>query len=621
MFRQLMILAIVIIHVVHIYAEEGFGSSGIVTTDFASDTDIAYSIAIQSDGKVLVSGSASSSGTTSFALVRYNSDGSLDTDFSSDGKATAAVGGGYSVATQSDGKIVAGGQKHNGSNHDFAVVRYNADGSLDTDFGSDGLVITDIGSNDDLGRSVAIQSDGKILLAGSSYNGSNWDFAVVRYNADGSLDTDFDSDGMVTTAVGSSTDIGRTMVIQSDGKIIVGGDSNNGSNNDFALARYNSDGTLDTDFSSDGKLTTAIGSGSEYGFSVAIQTDSKLLLAGYSDNGSNNDFALVRYNSDGTLDTGFSSDGKVTTSIGSNDDEGQSVVVQSDGKIVVAGDAYNGSNNDFALVRYNSDGTLDTGFSSDGKVTTSIGSGEDNLHAIAILSSGNLVVAGGSHNGSNYDFALARYFQSDGSLPVELSYFNLSNLRSSEVTLNWATESELENLGFIIERCKADGKVNNWFEIASYITDIALVGQGSTAERTEYSYTDCSIEPGESYEYRLADVSYQGVLEYHTLRLLTTAPNTATPSRYSLHKNYPNPFNPSTTIAYDIPKQSRVQLTIHDVEGRLVKTIQSRIKEPGRYEDKWSGQDQAGNMVSTGLYFCRLQVDGYNETMKMLYLK
>jgi len=169
--------------------------------------------------------------------------------------------------------------------------------------------------------------------------------------AEGDLDTSFDSDGKVITAIGGGTDRAFSVAIQSDGKIVVAGRSSNGSNDDFALVRYNTDGTLDTNFNSDGKVTTEVGSGTDRAFSVAIQSDGKIVAAGYS-TGSKNDFALVRYNTDGSLDTSFDSDGKVITAIGSGTDQARSVAIQSDGKIVVAGYSDNGSNEDFALVRY-----------------------------------------------------------------------------------------------------------------------------------------------------------------------------------------------------------------------------------------------------------------------------
>ena len=206
----------------------------------------------------------------------------------------------------------------------------------DTSFSSDGKVTTDLGFIAiDIGRSVALQSNGKIIVAGDS----NGDFALVRYNTDGSLDTSFSTDGKVTTGFGLLTiDIGYSLAIQADGKILVAGTDGT----DFALARYNSDGSLDTSFSSDGKVTTDLGFiAVDIGYSIAVQADGKIVVAGVS----NGDFALVRYNSDGSLDTSFSSDGKVTTDFGLlTIDTIYSLVVQADGKILVAGE----SNGDFA---------------------------------------------------------------------------------------------------------------------------------------------------------------------------------------------------------------------------------------------------------------------------------
>ena len=170
--------------------------------------------------------------------------------------------------------------------------------------------------------------------------------------ADGDLDTTFSGDGILTTAIGAGNDAASSVVLQSDGKIVVAGYSYNGSNYDIAVVRYNTDGSLDTSFGTGGKVTTAIGLGEDLALSVVVQSDGKIVVAGYSHNGSNYDIAVVRYTDTGSLDTTFSGDGILTTTIGSRDDYAESVVVQSDGKIVVAGYSYNGSNNDFAVVRY-----------------------------------------------------------------------------------------------------------------------------------------------------------------------------------------------------------------------------------------------------------------------------
>ena len=340
-------------------------------------------------------------------------DGDLDTSFGTGGKVVTSFLGQddfvRSVAIQSDGKIVVAGETKNGTYDEFALARYNPDGTLDTSFGnSGGKKITNSNNNGDHARSVAIQSDGKIVLAGAGDNTGNDDFALYRYNTDGSLDSSFGTGGKVFTAVGSGNDFAESVAIQSDGKIVVAGYSYNGSNDDFALVRYNTDGSLDTSFDSDGKVTTDVGSGSDVANSVAIQSDGKIVAAGYSF-GNSGDFALVRYNTDGSLDTSFDSDGKVTTEVGSGGDVAWSVAIQSDGKIVAAGYSYNGSNDDFALVRYNTDGSLDTSFDSDGKVTTDVGSGSDVANSVAIQSDGKIVAAGNSKNGNYRDFALVRY--------------------------------------------------------------------------------------------------------------------------------------------------------------------------------------------------------------------
>jgi uncharacterized delta-60 repeat protein len=393
--------------------DTSFSGDGKQTTAIGSGTDEANSVVLQSDGKIVAAGYSHNGTNNDFAVVRYNTDGSLDTTFDTDGKVTTAIGSGidaaYSVVLQSDGKIVVAGYSYNGTNDDFAVVRYNTNGSLDTTFDTDGKVTTDIGSSQDQAYSVVLQSDGKIVVAGYSSNGTNTDFAVVRYNTNGSLDTTFDTDGKVTTDIGSGTDVAWSVVLQSDGKIVAAGYSHNGTNTDFAVVRYNTDGSLDTTFDTDGKVTTAIGSGTDIAFSVVLQSDGKIVVAGHSYNGTNDDFAVVRYNTNGSLDTTFDTDGKVTTAIGSGTDAAYSVVLQSDGKIVAAGYSHNGTNNDFAVVRYNTDGSLDTTFDTDGKVTTAIGSGSDAAYSVVLQSDGKIVVAGYSYNGTNDDFAVVRY--------------------------------------------------------------------------------------------------------------------------------------------------------------------------------------------------------------------
>ena len=392
--------------------DTSFGFGGKVTTAIGTSNDYVHSIAIQSDGKIIAAGSFWNEGRYDFALSRYNPNGSLDTSFGIGGKVTTAIGSTYnhahSIAIQSNGKIVATGYSYDEGTLDFALARYNVDGSLDTSFGIGGKVITVIGSASDYALSVAIQGDGKIVAVGHSYNEGRSDFALVRYNVDGSLDTSFGIGGKVTTAMESSAGL-DSIAVQGDGKIVAAGYSGNGSNADFALVRYNSDGSLDTTFGIGGIVTTAIGSSIDLAYSIAIQSNGKIVAVGSSYNESYNDFALVRYNSDGSLDTTFGIGGKVTTAIGSAHSYAYSIAIQGNGKIVATGISENGSDADFALARYNVDGSLDISFGIGGKVITAIGSSDDNAYSVVIQSNGKIIAAGSSGVDDSIDFALVRY--------------------------------------------------------------------------------------------------------------------------------------------------------------------------------------------------------------------
>ncbi len=294
------------------------------------------------------------------------------------------------------------------------MMLWGGAGDLDSTFGGDGKVTTAVGSSSDYAESVAIQSDGKIVVAGYSHNGSNWDFSLVRYNNKGSLDTAFGTQGKVITNLDSSNDEAHGVVIQNDGKIVVAGSSGSGSNHDFALVRYNSNGTLDKTFSGDGIVTTDVGGFGDYAESIAIQSDGKIVVAGSSWNGSNWYFALARFTSHGDLDTTFGDDGKILTNpggiLGLYDNKAYSVAIQSDGKIIVAGNMTAGSNSDFALVRHNSNGDLDKTFGDNGVVITSIGF-NDYARSVAIQSDGKIIAAGYTDiNGDDY-FALVRLQQ------------------------------------------------------------------------------------------------------------------------------------------------------------------------------------------------------------------
>src|SRR6476661_376555 len=384
-----------------------FGTGGSVTTSFSGIWDVPSDVAVQSDGKIVVGGSAEIG--SDFALSRYNNDGSLDATFGTGGKVTTDFGlgsQGSGLAIQPNGKIVMVG----GANQDFGVARYNENGSLDTTFGTGGTVTTDFGGYESASAAL-IQPDGKIVTVG---NINLHVAAVVRYNSDGTLDSTFGSGGKVTANVESNISVADA-VLQADGKILVAGEA---PSNDFGVIRYNSNGTLDTTFGSNGKVTTDFGSGNtltrpfdgyDRGSAILLQPDGKFVVLGTTNYFSNNrDFALARYNSNGTLDTTFGTGGKVTTKFDGLD-SAEDLVLQPDGKIIAVGDGGGA----FASARYNSDGSLDATFGTGGKVITTFPLDPIRPHnyagAVTLQSDSKIVVAGLAGG----QFAVARYISSN----------------------------------------------------------------------------------------------------------------------------------------------------------------------------------------------------------------
>lgn len=393
-----------------------FGTEGkVITNMYGNQT--ASEFLVQLDGKIVVVGTNNliGSGLPHFMMLRYSANGTIDSTFGANGFVYTDFDDSFSsyatsLEIQSDGKLVAAGFVYNvnSGDDDFALVRYNANGILDSAFGINGKVTTNINNEGNHAYDVAIQKDGKILLTGSSY----FSTALVRYNSNGTLDNNFGVNGIVYTTLSnifwSSLDY---LAIQLDGKIIAGGYySVNIQTADFALVRFNVDGTIDTTFGNQGKVITPIGDYLDYISAIKIQTDGKILAIGRSTNIQNyTDFSLARYNIDGTLDSTFGLNGKVITEITSLDDDAKSVVIQSNGNIIVAETANIGNEDsaNFSMISYLPNGLVNTDFGKNGIVATRFSGQYDWAQSIALQSDDKIILGGNS--GENPDFALCRY--------------------------------------------------------------------------------------------------------------------------------------------------------------------------------------------------------------------
>ena len=328
------------------------------------------------------------------------------------------------IVIQPDGKIVVGGQEQNGDPNSV-IARFNSDGSLDSTFGSGGIVITDISglNTSDFVGALTLQPDGKIIAVGRAFN-SGWtlDSTIERFNSDGSLDSTFGTGGIVITDI-SGVNVDETAdgvaYRASDNRIVMVGSVQNSCYSHAAITMFTSAGSLDTTFNSTGIVIQDVENAAS-GNAVAFQTDGKIVIAGsaYDQVSFNSDSFLARYTTTGALDSTFNTTGIVTTSSSlgtSTDDEAQSMVIQPDNKIVICGRLYvnNGNDDDFLLARYTTTGSLDPTFNHGVPVTTDIlNSSADQALSVALQPNGKIIVSGITTNisGDN-DFALARYWQ------------------------------------------------------------------------------------------------------------------------------------------------------------------------------------------------------------------
>jgi uncharacterized delta-60 repeat protein len=376
-----------------------FGTGGKVTTFAPDQNNSVNGVAIQSDGKVVVAGDLQVKNSFFMAaLVRYNVNGSLDTSFGKGGTVithfpVGIASSSFGVAIQPDGKIVTGGQVYPVG---FGAARYNSNGSIDSSFGNGGTAVTTLATAEN--GALTLQADGKILVAGNN--------SIVRFNADGSLDSAFGNSGLAILA-----ETARGIALQSDGRILVTGGS--------TLSRYNVNGSIDASFGVFGSAGSGIQASA-----IAVQGDGKIVTAGTMADQltppnapTDSDMLVIRYNTDGSVDQSFGTRGGTLVDSFSSPSNAMAsaVVLQPDGKIVVTGQAANGTaNSQFAVVRLTSQGALDTSFGTGGSVTTSFGH-IDSSTAVALQSDGKIVAAGftgvpGQIRGSVlFSYAVARY--------------------------------------------------------------------------------------------------------------------------------------------------------------------------------------------------------------------
>lgn len=377
-------------------------------------SDGMESIALQEDGKIVVVGWIDYPGTNwDVTILRYNADGRLDTTFGTNGVITERVNTssrGRAIAIQPDRKVLMAGETCRdvpelADECDALLVRYNHDGTRDNDFGTNG-VVTYNHSYWDAVYGIALQPDGKIVVGGLSADESltSSEALLLRFKMDGTPDPTFGTNGMVVYSQGINDEI-ISVAVQPDGKILAGGHTLNGPS-DVLLLRYNPNGTLDTGFGAGGVVKYDGGS-ADYARKIALQADGKILVAGWTHEGIDDNVLLLRYNSDGTLDSLFGTNGVVRYD-SRKYEQGWSMAVQPNGKVLVTGRVEDTDHSDVLLLRYAKDGALDASFGQGGVVRYDSGL-KDGAQSVAIASDGGIVVGAWFLDGSEYDLRVLKF--------------------------------------------------------------------------------------------------------------------------------------------------------------------------------------------------------------------
>ena len=394
----------------HYILDTAFGDNGKVITD-VNTTDYGRSVKIDQNNKILLGG-MTLDGSNNFMIARYNDDGTLDTAFGTNGIVITFISSSTynpynSLAIDASNNVIICCQAQTGGSYNMVLARYNDSGVLDSSFGTGGIVITDFGGLD-AGVSVAIDQNNQIVCGGYSQTTKVY-YCVAKYLANGTLDSTFGTSGKVTTDIStnSTDDNPWALIIDASNKILLVGNSQFPSTGyDFAMVRYNQNGSLDISFGQNGIVTTDIRNNSDdTAYCVAIDSSNNIVLGGqaipyYTD------FALVRYNQSGQIDTTFGVNGIVTTDIFGND-SAYSIAIDNSNHIVIGG--YTDANGfDFIIVKYNADGSRFKGFGDNGSITSDIGT-YDQGNSLVIDSQNRILLGGSTETAGNSDFALIRY--------------------------------------------------------------------------------------------------------------------------------------------------------------------------------------------------------------------
>ena len=548
-----------------IFLDPTFGNGGKVVTPIDSMSLTIRDMVIQPDGKILVVGRTQLENNlkSGFVIVRYNIDGSLDNTFGSGGliidffSSSTSNQASQTIELQSDGKIIVGGNITIGSTRDFALVRYYPNGTIDSTFGNNGLVTTDFGAgNIDAIYQTIVKSNDKILTAGLNtglYGTAN----LVQYTSNGSLDSTFGNSGLARSPQYYSgfSFIGVLgLTIQSDDKIVAVGFSNK-----WEVVRFLPNGKIDSTYGDTGRVKIDIVGQAT---SISLQNDGKAIVFGFLSQNNHNSIVLIRLRTNGLLDSTFGSGGIAINDIDTSNNSASKTFIQSDGKILVAGTNSEGSVNvnslnkyrgNFVLLRYNNNGILDSSFGVQGIITTDFGL-QDFAFTLVVQTDGKVILGGNVSDSIKYNMGLARY--NFNALPLSLLSFTATQQQSTNL-LQWKTSNEINVDRFDIQR-SSDGR------------DFTTIGN-VRAGLNNYYFTDEQPIANTNY-YRLKMIDKDGRYSFSPVRMVTVSSDVV----FSI---YPNPASDKLHVQILSKKKSSAQIEVLTLDGKIIRTTNWDISE------------------------------------------
>ncbi|HLA64006.1 MAG TPA: T9SS type A sorting domain-containing protein, partial [Rhodothermales bacterium] len=587
--------------------DPSFGDAGRVTVSFSGSTE-GRGVLLQPDGRIVVSGGGTAGTMGPFLLARLLPDGTPDLTFGPGGQRTPLGGTtAADLALLPDGRIVAAGTSSNA----FAVVRLQESGITDASFGSGGVArIPGFFSGDSTVNGVAVDAEGRVVVAGCASGESGRTVYLTRFKADGTPDPSFDGRGAVDPAAATS-DCAYGVAVQPDGRVVVAGWGTAGSSRRIAVARFLTNGTLDPSFGSGGRLFfLPVGQTSFTVLALALQADGRIVLAGCN---ANDQLGLVRLLPDGTLDPAFGAGGLAAVGEGC----ARALAIQPDGRIVAAGavtyripgdpsDAYYKGR----LVRVLSSGAPDPSFGTTGGVTADL-SATAAFNAVALQADGRIVVGGstGSMILGPYFFALARY-EADGTRDLTFGGSGtVQPFSSGSAATGLAALPDGRLLaagaasGFAFVRTLSDGTLDPTFDGDGRVTTAAGAGASALTLLPDGRFVAAGTART-LFGYDVAAARYLG-------DGVTPAEPGSAPTALTLTAA-PNPVRGTAAVRYGLPAGAAVRLALYDALGREVAVLADGVQAAGTHE---AALDAAA--LAPGVYVLRLAAGADARVMRV----